>query len=486
DSSLFAPERVFRRLPQPLKTLAASVHGARLARRRFGGTGPVAETERLVDEALEREQWDASRWRRYLDERTSEMLRHAATRVPYYRSLWAAGDAEPSRDLAHWPVLEKDAVRQAPEAFIADGSPRLYPEATSGTTGTPLRLFRSAEVERQWYALFEARSRRWYGVDRFAPWAILGGRLVVPPERAEPPFWVWNAGLRQLYLSSYHLHPRHARSFLDAMARRDVRHVYGSSSAIHELARAVLEVDPEVGRRLGLAVAVTNAEPLLPVQRRDIEAAFGCPARETWGMAELVAAAGECEHGRMHLWPEVGLVEVDVVEVNKGREVIATTLIARDQPLIRYRLGDRLAEAPAPPGEASCPCGRTLPVITGLEGRVDDALVLPDGRRVGRLDPVFKGDLPIREAQIVQESPAQVRLRYVPADGFDDASSAELRRRLADRLGGPGTDQGQVEIVLDAVERIPRDANGKFRAVVRAFDLDAVDLDAVDLDEDPP
>ena len=468
-SSPISPDRVFRRLPQPLKTAAASVHGARLARRRYGGVGPVEATERLVDEALERERWDAATWQSWLDERRTAMLRHAASKVAHYRRYWRgeSGDGDASSDLAGWPILDKSAVRRAPESFVADDSPKLYAESTSGTTGTPLRLFRSAAVEREWYALFEARSRRWYGVDRFTPWAILGGRLVVPPERKEPPFWVWNGGLRQLYLSSYHLRPDWVAHALGEMAHRGVRHVYGYPSAVHELARAVLEADPDAGRRLGLKVVVTNAEPLLEVQRRDIEAAFVCPVRETWGMAELVAAAGECEHGGLHLWPEVGLVEVD-----DDHEVVATTLIARDQPLIRYRLGDRLAETPTAPGNATCPCGRTLPVLAGLEGRIDDVLALPDGRRVGRLDPVFKGDLPIREAQIVQESPTRVRLCYVPADGFDDSSRNELRRRLAERLGGPDQDQIGVEIALDAVERIPRDANGKFRAVVRAFDVD--------------
>ncbi|MDA8020281.1 MAG: hypothetical protein MPN21_22820 [Thermoanaerobaculia bacterium] len=454
-------ERVFRRLPQPLKTLAASAHGARLARRRYGGVGRVSETERLVEEALEREHWDRTRWQPFLDELRSKILRHAASRVPHYRRHWRG---EPSLDLEDWPVLDKETVRREPMSFVAAGSPKLYPEATSGTTGTPLRLFRSSAVERAWYALFEARSRRWYGVDRFSPWAILGGRLVAPTRRLDPPFWVWNAGLRQLYLSSHHVRPAAAGHYVDVMARRGIRHVYGYPSAVHELARAILETDSEAGRRLGLTVVVTNAEPLLEVQRRDIQSAFGCPVRETWGMAELVAAAGECEHGSMHLWPEVGHVEV--VEGDRGSEILATTLIARDQPLIRYRLGDRLPDAPEPPGRATCPCGRTLPVLGPLEGRVDDLLLLPDGRRIGRLDPVFKGDLPLREAQIVQETPDRVRLRYVPADGFGGDDAQELYHRLAERLGPIDN----LQILLDEVERVPRESNGKFRAVVRAFD----------------
>src|SRR2546426_6049288 len=42
---------------------------------------------------------------------------------------------------------------------------------------------------------------------------------------------------------------------------------------------------------------------------RSISAAFRAPVRETYGMTENVAAASECEAGRLHQWPEVGLME---------------------------------------------------------------------------------------------------------------------------------------------------------------------------------
>ena len=81
------------------------------------------------------------------------------------------------------------------------------------------------------------------------------------------------------------------------------------------------------------------------------------------------------------------------------------------------------------------------------------------GGPVGRLDPIFKGGLPIREAQIVQETRERVRLRYVPAVGFDAATTDELKRRLRERLG-------PVEVVLEAMDTLPRSASGKLRGVI--------------------
>lgn len=99
-------------------------------------------------------------------------------------------------------------------------------------------------------------------------------------------------------------------------------------------------------------------------------------------------------------------------------------------------------------------------MLAAIEGRIDDVLITPDGRRIGRLDPVFKADLRIREAQIVQHEPDRVEVLVVPGAGFSPESSRDLRSRLVARLGQ------QMRIEIREVAGIPRGANGKFRAVL--------------------
>jgi phenylacetate-CoA ligase len=94
-----------------------------------------------------------------------------------------------------------------------------------------------------------------------------------------------------------------------------------------------------------------------------------------------------------------------------------------------------------------------------VEGRVDDVLFTADGRRIGRLDPVFKADLPVREAQIVQDALNRVRVRYVPTAAFTADTAHTLVERLQARMGG-------VTVVLEPLAQVPRTAAGKFRAVV--------------------
>lgn len=451
--------RVYHKLPYPAKILAASARGRYLNQWRYS-----ADTEPMVAEYLARERWSAEQWRAWREERLAFVLWRAAMDVPYYRDQWArrraAGDRASVEYLENWPVLSKDALRGSPRAFLSDDcDPKaMFYEHTSGTTGKPLHIWLSRETVRAWFALFEARARHWYGVDRHDRWAILGGQLIAPVERDRPPFWVWNMSLNQLYLSAYHLAPENIAAYVAAMKKHEVRYLLGYPSGLYRLAREILDQKLDAPR---LQVAIGNAEPLLDHQREAIAAAFDCPARETYGMAEIAAAASDCEEGRLHIWPEAGHIEIidDTADETKpagqpGR-LIATGLLNADMPLVRYETGDRATLA-----AGACACGRSLPVLQAIEGRVDDVVITRDGRHIGRLDPVFKADLPIIEAQIIQEDWDTLRVLYVPTEAYTAEDGASLIRRIHDRTGD------DMHVILEVVEAVPRTANGKFRAVI--------------------
>lgn len=448
---------LYQRLPAFARNWTASARGFYLRSWRYG-----PETDRLIEQAFERERWTPEQWRRWREERLVYILRRAATNVPFYRAQWAerrrAGDQSSWDKLENWPILEKQTLRQHTSEFIADDcDPRkMFVDNTSGTTGTPLKLYLREKTVRGWYALHEARARYWNGVSRHDAWAILGGQMVIRVGQTKPPFWVWNRGLNQLYLSTFHLTAANAAAYVHALRKYRVRYLLGYTSALDLLARHVLRMGI---KDLRMAVVITNAEPVFDHQREAISEAFQCPVRETYGMAEIVAAASECEAGSLHQWPEAGFLEV----LEGGRPVppgqvgdfICTSFFNEDMPLIRYRVGDRgrLASPDAP-----CRCGRSLPLMLGLEGRRNDQLITRDGRRVFWLNPTFYG-LPVEEAQIVQETRERIRVVYVPGPGFSEESAATIRGRLTHEVG-------PMEVVMEPVAHVPREPNGKFRAIV--------------------
>ncbi|MFN3324124.1 MAG: phenylacetate--CoA ligase family protein [Bryobacteraceae bacterium] len=449
---------LYHQLPAPLRSVAASMRGYYLHWQRYG-----PETERIVQETFEREHWSPEKMREYQRQRLAQILETAATRVPYYRDLWRArrraGDHRSWTELENWPILEKQVLRSQPERLVADGYDLndLVHQQTSGTTGTPLHLWFTRRTLRTWYGMHEARARRWYGVSDGDRWAILGGQLICPAEARQPPFWVWNRGMRQLYLSVYHLSRKTIPAYLDALSRYRIRYLLGYSSALYQLAEVAV-----ADRRtdLTMKVAITNAEPLIPYQRSLIAEAFRCPVRETYGLSELVVMANECERGALHLWPSVGIVEVmddgKLMPPGCSGELICTGLLSESMPLIRYRTGDRGALAPP---DQRCACGRALPILASLDGRQDDLIITRDGRALCHLDLIFKGDLPIHEAQIIQEDLDTIRIRYVPASGYTPSAGETMKRRVRQRVG-------EVKVILDRVDTIPRGPNGKFRVLI--------------------
>jgi len=136
-------------------------------------------------------------------------------------------------------------------------------------------------------------------------------------------------------------------------------------------------------------------------------------------------------------------------------EVVVTGLMRRYQPFIRYRLGDLAAW-----DDPTCACGRQMPIIKEVVGRVEDVVVGPDGRQMVRFHGVFIDQPHVQEGQIIQEAVNRIRVKVVANNGFGLADVQSIVERVQQRLGC------QVEVVVESVNAIPRTANGKFQAVI--------------------
>lgn len=446
---------MYARLPVWAQHGAVSAYGAYWHWLRFG-----PGYARHAAAYAARERFDAAQWQRWTEARLRELLAACATSVPYYRSTWSAAERAAARagDLAALPVLEKDALRQRPEEFRREG-PRTRELVfhTSGTTGTPIRTYWTVDELRESLAQREVRSARWAGTSFARPRATFSGRMVEPDPHSAGPYYRYNVAERQVYLSPFHLRPDSAADYVRALRRHRVEWLTGYAVSWFLLAQLV--------REQGLAppplrAVVTTSEKVTPEMRRVMEAAFGCRVYEEYGTVENALFASECEAGRLHVSPDAGLVELlraDGTPCAPGEvgEVVVTCFGRTHQPLVRYRLGDLAAWEPEP-----CACGRAMPVLREVVGRVEDVVVGPDGRRMVRFHGIFVDQPHVREGQIVQEALARIRVRVVPTDGFGAADIADIVHRVQQRLGG------DVEVLVEPVAEIPRTAAGKVRAVV--------------------
>jgi phenylacetate-CoA ligase len=395
--------------------------------------------------------------------RLRRLLERARAHVPHYRGLPApleiAGDPERSiaETLARLPVLEKAAYRHDPESFIARDLDRasLVNGRTSGTTGTALPLWHTRDNVAEEYATVW-RHRRASGTRVGDPNLTFNGQIVVPFEQRRPPFWRTNWWGAQTLFSLYHMNEENLRSYVEAIHHTPARYAQGYPSSLHLIGRALLAA----GRPLPkgrLAAVFTSSESLLAFQRETIEKAFGAPVRDRYGVSELAVSMTACSLNRLHVDMEFCVVEVEPIEETaefvRG-SLLVTGLSTEATPFLRYRIGDVATRLKRP-----CECGRPGDVFLDVDGRVEDYVVTPDGRVVGRLDQIFKGELDVAEAQILQEDAKAIEVLIVPRESWGPAAEKSLLQQIRARLGP------EIEVAIRLVDAIAREPNGKFRAV---------------------
>jgi phenylacetate-CoA ligase len=453
-------EAIYARLPVPLQELACTWAGWKRYRARVT---PHFERTLSAIETLDGASLEALY--AYQLRQLATLANRARLHVPHYRAMnlpaFDASAEDPAKGIREildaFPVLEKQAYREAPESFLAEDVPaeRRVKGKTSGTTGSALPLWYTSESLAEEYAVVW-RMRRRQGVQLRDPHFTFGGQMIAPLAQSKPPFWRTNHYSHQTLFSLYHMTEEFLPAYVDAMHTLPVTYVEGYPSSLHLLARAMLEA----GRPLkaGRVKAVfPSSESLLAFHRQDIEEAFASRIYDRYGTSEFAVSMTGCDAGNLHVDMEFGAVEVEASEETDDwvRGALLVTGFANDAtPFIRYRIGDVGTRSKHP-----CPCGRPGEVFLDVDGRIEDYVVTPDGRWVGRMDHVFKEQLEIAEAQILQEDSGSIEVLLVPRGGFNASAEADVLREIRMRLGE------EIRVDLKRVERIPREPNGKFRAV---------------------
>ena len=149
----------------------------------------------------------------------------------------------------------------------------------------------------------------------------------------------------------------------------------------------------------------------------------------------------------MHLHPEciVELIDIETgrpAEPGQPGEIVAT-LFDQAYPLIRFATGD--ISSWKEPGV--CSCGRTAPQLTGLLGRVGDAVKVKGMFIRGtQIDGVMKSFADVARYQaIVTREQHKDQLRYV-VELADGAATEGLAERLAEALKDQVKVRGEIEI----------------------------------------
>jgi phenylacetate-CoA ligase len=435
----------------------------------------AAELLALLYQLERTEWWSPERLRRRQLQQFDTLVRYATTHSDWYRERLAGhlpplGAAWDEARFSALPLLKRlDLARDRPSVHS-----KLLPQThgptvtvhTSGSTGQPVSVRRTAVTRLMWAAL-NMRDHLWHRRDFSKTLAIIRAAAVAKPDDG-PSADGWGEPASLLVETG----PRHVLP-LDTDLELQVRWLLalnpGYLLTYATNLAGLLDSFERLGTRPSGLLEVRNVgETLRDGLRERCRDALGARLVDSYSSQELGAIALECPvSGLYHVHAESVLVEVldshgMPVPAGAAGRVVVTDLHNFATPLIRYELGD-LAE-PGPP----CPCGRGLPTLERILGRTRNMVVLPSGERHWPLVGFahYREIADILQYQLVQHSLEDIEMRLVTGGAaLTPTQEGDLARVVQKSLRHPfhvrftrfeselpGTRSGKFEEFVTSVE----------------------------------
>jgi phenylacetate-coenzyme A ligase PaaK-like adenylate-forming protein/glycosyltransferase involved in cell wall biosynthesis len=425
---------------------------------------------------LQESQWLSLPQMRELQEaKLRRLVGHAYRHVPYYRDRMrelgiTPDDVRGLDDLHKLPFLTKNDVRKHLYFDIMSDNhekSEVLKVTTSGSTGEPFVCFVDrSQLEFRWAATL--RSMEWTGY-RFGDRQLRLWHQTLGMSKTQVVREYADAVLsRRKFIPAYEMSDRTLQEFVRTIEEYQPVLLDGYAESFNFLAQYLKEHGRMNVTPKGI---ISSAQTLPEGSRRVIEEAFGCRVFDKYGSREFSGIAYECDaHAGHHVVGEGYIVEI----LKDGRpaapgeigEVVITDLNNHCLPFIRYRIGD-LAEALDP--NQACVCGRGLPRIGKIEGRVQSIIIGSKGQYVPGtfFAHVLKDyDHAIRQFQIVQTERGAITFNVVRGKRYSDETLHEVLKILREFLGE------DMQIAVDFQDNIEMVRTGKRLATVSKLGID--------------
>ncbi len=431
-------------------------------------TTPQASAHLAFQYQLQCTQWlKPAEIRKKQLQQIQKVCAYALKQVPFYKTHLKKALNTNSNNLTweiwqQFPILTRDDIQTAGQNLLTANLPgrhgKIYKTTSSGSTGKPVTVWHTDLTTFFWRA-FTIREHLWHQRN-------FAGKLAAirSPEGvdAKPP-----EGLR---LNGW-------GPSTDLLLKTGPACVLDVKTPVDEQAAWLMRVQPEYlltyptnalalaryfnrsgGRLSSLSEIRTLGEAGAPEIIEEIKSVFAVEVIDIYSAREVGYIALQCpEHRNYHVQAENVLVEI--LDAN-GRQclpgeigkVIVTSLNNFATPLIRYDIGD-YAEAGEP-----CLCGRGLPVINRIMGRVRNMLTLPNGKQFW---PAFNYKalgkiVSLRQYRILQHSVTDLEAQLVVENKATPDQEKEMRLILQKSLPQP------FNIRFTYVNSIPRSKAGKY------------------------
>jgi phenylacetate-CoA ligase len=245
---------------------------------------------------------------------------------------------------------------------------------------------------------------------------------------------------------------------LDNLSENKPDVISGYPSILRLLAKKIKE---DSIRGINPRLMFTHAELLDDKTRDIINSVFGVELSDLYGCMEVGPISWQCSmHDKYHINIDYLIVEFikdnEIVNPGERGEIVVTGLHSFAMPFIRYKIGDF-----GIPIDEKCNCGRGLPLMKGIEGRIVDSIILPSGRIISPyvLTCITENIPGINRYQIIQKNKNLIILRYIKNEKFSKKTIDKIKENYKRFLGN------DIEINPVCVDELIPDKSGKFRVV---------------------
>lgn len=319
-------------------------------------------------------------------------------------------------DIKKLPVITKDMVKKHADEMIVVPKWRLITNHTSGSTGTPLKVYEdwpSIWREQAYFYCYRKRCGFTYG----QPLISLRGNL----DRNDIYLKIHVSNT--LYLSSYNINANTVKTYYDKIINHKPIAIEGYPSSLYTLGLLL----KDRGLRLHIPLTFTSSENLLDYQRILIEDQFDTQIYDHFGTTERTIRLSETiNHQGYYEDPGYSINEY----VEDGE--ITTSLINESFPMIRYKGNDMMELLPANDDNYAL-----SPVVRKIDGRAISYIIGKDGTRYSdaALTFIFKSANNVRLAQFIQKEKGSIQINIVPNGAFNIDNKKEILNLVDEKIG---------------------------------------------------
>ena len=357
-------------------------------------------------------------------------------------------------ELKKLPILnKKDVLKNFDQIYNSKINDDKKLVKTSGSTGTPLKLFETKTMEnKQWAVWWRYRINLGLNLNSWCAW--FGGRKIISTNRNSPPYWHINYFNRQIMFSAHHLSQSTIKDYYNRIKNSNISWIHGYPSQISFFASLIDSM--KLNKLKQIKIITVGGENLMPSQIQIIEKVFDAKVFEHYGLTEGVANISQNLNKEFSV--DNDFCWVNFIPHDKTMDtykICGTNYCNLAFPLINYDTGD-IAKIENIKGRRK---------IKSINGRLEDYIYKKNGVRLGRLDHVFKNISNVIESQIYQKKDYTVNICIVKAADYNKKDEENILYELNKHLGG------DIDVSIQYVNKIRRSSSGKLKFVISEISL---------------